>query len=118
MRQAWEKKSMTLCSVCSSVREGLYPMSSWILLISGTRRGHVLETFLVCLLVGNENDLRLAPGHFFDLLREIQNGDLIGGADVENLSDRIRVNREIGESLDHFGNVGEAPGLLTITKTP
>ena len=62
-----------------------------IFLRSGTRRGMSSKPVFVGLLVRNQLNLRVAARQLAHALGEIEDRDLLGVADVEDLADRARL---------------------------
>src|SRR6185295_12320715 len=73
---------------------------------------HVLEALLVRFLVGHEDDGRRALGHVFHEVGELPDGDLLVGADVEDLGGRLAVAGEVDDGAHRIADPGEAARLL------
>jgi hypothetical protein len=77
---------------------------------------HVLEPFLIGLLVVDELDPRTATGQGLDPAREISNRDLLVAADVEDLADRIGMLGETDQRARDVPDPAEAARLLAVTE--
>src|ERR1043165_9562422 len=76
---------------------------------------HVFETLFVCFVVRHEGDLGLGAGQLLDALGQLKDCDLFVRADVEDLSDSVRVTHQFHERADDIADIAEAARLLAIT---
>src|SRR5215207_2438114 len=74
----------------------------------------VLEAWAVGFAVWDELDLGSASRPPDDSLRQLANGDLFVGADIEDLADRLRVLRQPGDGRHHVADVAKAAPLAAI----
>src|SRR4051812_17079378 len=75
----------------------------------------VLDSDSVDLVVGNKAELGTGAGQLADTLREVEDLDPIGGADVENLArDRVLVHQAV-QRPNRVGDVTERASLRPVT---
>src|SRR6267142_6141405 len=77
----------------------------------GNAPPHVLEIGRVRLCVGYEFEGRPASGKLQDSMRQIENGDLVVAADVEDLPVGAGAEREIDQGAHDVLHMAEASGL-------
>src|SRR5450759_689874 len=75
---------------------------------------HVLEPGLVGLIVGDEDDLRLALEPLLDELGEAHDGNLLLRADVEDLAVGLLARNERGDRADDVAHVAETARLRAV----
>jgi len=80
----------------------------------GDASAHVLESFLVRLVVGDAVDRDGGIDEAADAPGEVDDGDLLGASDVEDASDGAVVVGEVNQGGDDVGDVGEAAGLEAV----
>src|SRR5262245_41919480 len=73
---------------------------------------HVLEAFLVGLLVWNQLDFRRRMGQILHSLGELSNAHFLGAADVVNFADGTVAQTKAMNRRNDVGHVAKAPRLL------
>ena len=94
---------------------GRQPSSSPILAMSGTRRRMSSKPGLVGLLVGDQPNLGIRTARPPHPLGELENRDLLGAADVEDLPTALFGVHQVGHRANDVLDVAEAAALLTVS---
>ena len=103
------------CNVGDDAVEGEFGLPAADASDLGAVRGaveHVLEARFICLVVGNDLDLRFAMELSDDGLRELADRDAVRAANVQNLAERRLAVGEEPERADRVGHVAETAGLF------
>ena len=75
---------------------------------------HILESRFIRLVVGHVLDRRRRPGKLANSFRECTNCHFLGIADVDHLTDGLRLGNELQQRVDDVGHVREGARLRAV----